>query len=156
VRASPDEVIAQALKNCAAAEFMGGDRVVADSALTGKPIALLMGPSDENDTAAMAASLALRGLEVRQTGSLDEARRVMTDVPAALVCAILSERNGDAAELLVWARGKFPSARRVLVTSSTDPALMLCMVNDAAIDYLILLPWPEGRIDALVNDLIYS
>ena len=156
VRASPDEMITQALKSCAAAEFMGGDRVVADSALTGKPIALLMGPDTDADTEAMAGSLAQRGLEVRRTATLDEARRVMTDVPAALVCAIHTARSGDAAELLVWSRGKFPSARRVLVSSDTDPSLMLRMVNDAAIDYLILRPWPEVRIDALVNDLIYT
>jgi diguanylate cyclase (GGDEF)-like protein len=156
VRAAPDELVEQALKNCTAAESMGGDRVVADSALTGKPIALLMGPEHDADTAAMAGCLAMRGLEVRWAATFEEARRVMTDVPAALVAAIHSPANGDAAELLVWARGKFPSARRVLVSSETEPSLMLRMVNEAAIDYLIIRPWPEARIDALVNDLIYS
>jgi diguanylate cyclase (GGDEF)-like protein len=156
VRAAPDELLEQAVKNCTAAEFMGGDRVVADSALTGKPIALLMGPEHVADTAAMAECLARRGLEVRWAATFEEARSVMTDVPAAMVSAIHSPTSDDAADLLVWARGKFPSARRVLVSSETDPSLMLRMVNDAAIDYLILRPWPEARIDALVNDLIYS
>jgi diguanylate cyclase (GGDEF)-like protein len=156
VRATPEELMEQALKNCAAAAHMGGDRVVADSALTGKPIALLMGPPGDEDTSALAARLSRRGLEVRSAATAEEARRVMTDVPAALLCAVHSPLNGDAAELLVWARTKFPSTRRVLVSSGTEPALMLRMVNEAAIDYLVLHPCPEERIDALVNELIYA
>jgi diguanylate cyclase (GGDEF)-like protein len=156
VRASPDELIEQALKNCAAALSMGGDRVVADSTLTGKPIALLMGPAHDADTERLAVSLAKRGLEVRRAKTGEEARLVMTEVPAAMVSAIHSAGSDDAAQLLIWTRDKFPSTRRVLVSSVTEPALMLRAINEAAIHYLILKPWPEARIDELVSDLIYA
>jgi diguanylate cyclase (GGDEF)-like protein len=156
VRASPDELMAQALKNSAAAQSMGGDRVIADSTLTGKPIALVLAPADSAETASLFAELGDRGLEIRRAGSLEDARRIMTDIPAALVAAIHVPGGEDAADLLVWARGRFPSARRVLVSGAFVPDLMVRAVNEAAIDYVLLLPCPQGQVKTLVDSLIYS
>jgi diguanylate cyclase (GGDEF)-like protein len=156
VRLSPDELMTQALKNCAASQSMGGDRVVADSAITGKPIALVLCPGECDASARLTKGLEDRGLEVRKAASLDEARRIMTDIPAALVAAIRAKGGEDAGDLLIWARGRFPSARRVLVTPTTDPELVVRAVNEAAIDYILLAPWPEDRISKLVDTLIYS
>jgi diguanylate cyclase (GGDEF)-like protein len=156
VRASPDELIEQALKNCVAAEHMGGDRVIADSKLTGRPIALLLGAPTAAGAVALVERLASRGLEVRRVETIDEARRVMTEVPAAMAAAIHTPDDPAAAELLIWARTKYPATRRVLFAAAVGPDLMTRMVNEAAIHYLVLDPWAEPRIDALVNDMIFA
>ncbi len=156
LRSSPDEMMMQALKNSAAALSMGGDRVVADSALTGKPIALIVCPGASPDAAALCAALENRGLEVRCAGSLEEARRIMADIPAALVAAIHTAGGDDAADMLVWARGRFPSARRVLAAGAIDPGILVRAVNEAAIDYILLLPCRDEHVKTLVDTLIYS
>jgi diguanylate cyclase (GGDEF)-like protein len=156
VRLSPDELMTQALKNSAAAQSMGGDRVIADSATTGKPIALVLCMKECDTASSLAKGLEDRGLEVRRAASLDEAQQIMTDIPAALVAAVHSSNGEDTAALLVWARGRFRSAHRVLVAATMDPVLISRAVNEAAIDYLLIPPWQADRISALVDTLIYS
>ncbi len=153
---APDDLISQAVRSSAAAQKMGGDRVLADDALTGSPLVLVLGdPSGE--TGAVARSLEECNVELRLATSADEARDILSQVPVAMVMAEGGMAGGqDGVEFLTWIRDQFPAIRRVLISDSVSTALVVKAVNRAAIHYIIMVPGSLKELPKLVDELLFS
>jgi diguanylate cyclase (GGDEF)-like protein len=156
-QAPPDEIIANALKGCAAAEQMGGNRVMADRSLTGRPVALVAG-QDPQLRERLAKALADRHMEGREAASWAEAKRLLAEIPVTLLVAAPggdTEATGDALDLLSWARGRFPATRRILAVSHLEPESTARCVNRAAVHWLIQLPVTDEALDEAVEALTF-
>jgi diguanylate cyclase (GGDEF)-like protein len=156
--ASPDEIAGHALDGCAAAGKLGGNRLVADRVLTGRPLVLVC-CSDPRLREGIADCLSRGQLEVRQAGSGEEARRMLAEVPVALLLALAVD--GAAAvseplELLSWVREKLPATRRVLATPRLDLPSAVRAVNEADIQWLLALPWSAEAIADVVDRLVHG
>jgi diguanylate cyclase (GGDEF)-like protein len=156
-RKSPKELTDEAMVSAEAAQKMGGDRVMADTALTGSPLILVV-CDPQSDVGAIATLLAdYERVETRVATSNDEAKRVLSEVPVAMVMSqegITDRRIG--LELLSWVRNRFPAIFRVLISSQVDPVLMVKAVNEASIHYFIPLPSNISKIPAIVEELLFT
>jgi diguanylate cyclase (GGDEF)-like protein len=155
-RKSPKELCEEALRSAAAAVKMGGDRVVADTKLTGAPLVLIIG-DPSRDVGAVARLLDdNEKIEMRFVTSYNEADKVLGEVPVAMVMA---EQNIPGArtglDLLEWVRNKFPAIFRVLISDTADPVLMTKAVNNAAINYFLSVPINVGKVQSAVEGLLF-
>jgi diguanylate cyclase (GGDEF)-like protein len=155
-KTDPDEIVIQALNSAIAAQKMGGNRVLADNVITGYPLVLVVG-DPSCDTGAIARGLEQCDVEVRMATSLDEARRIVKEVPVAMVVAESNlPGSKDSVELLRWVRNRFPEIKRVLLADQVDSNLMSDAVNQAAIHYFILLPSNLGDLKDVVQGLLIT
>jgi diguanylate cyclase (GGDEF)-like protein len=154
MRASPAEMVSLAEKNCSAAIQMGGDRLVADALLTGKPLALVIG-ADSAVTARLLEDLERANVEPRLAGSVNEAMGALSELPAAMIFSVhpLPPASKD---ILVWARDRQPVSRRILVAAESGENLLPYAVNRAAIHYYLPIPWETETIAQMVDQLIFS
>ncbi|MCP4674066.1 MAG: diguanylate cyclase [Deltaproteobacteria bacterium] len=153
---TPDKLVEQAAHASTASQKMGGDRVVADTALTGSPLVLVLGdPSGE--IGVIATKLEECNVEVRLTTSFEEARDLFDQVPVAMVMAE-SGMSGDEAGLglLTWVRDRYPEIRRVLTSAHVNPEIISTAVNRAAIHYFIPTPYNLGELPMVVDELLFS
>ncbi len=153
---TPDDLVKQAVQASSASQKMGGDRVVADTALTGSPLVLVLGdPSGE--IGVIATKLEDCNVEVRLATSFDEARKLFDQVPVAMVMAEGGmSGNEDGLELLAWVRDRYQAIRRVLISSHVDPELFAKAVNRAAIHHFIPAPYNLGELPKVVDELLFS
>ncbi len=156
-RKSPKEICEEALRSSEAARQMGGDRVLADTKLTGAPLVLVIG-DPAGDLGAVARLLEeYDKVETRMATSYHEASKVLGEVPVAMVMAeegVPGARTG--LDLLEWVRNKFPAILRVLVSDTVDPDIMTRAVNDAAINYFLPMPVNVGRVRPAVESLLFT
>jgi diguanylate cyclase (GGDEF)-like protein len=156
-RKSPKELTDEAIVSADAAQKMGGDRVLADTALTGCPLVLVVGDPN-SDLGAISTILEdYNRIEIRIATTLEEAKRVLSEVPVAMVMS--QEGNGDTRiglNLLTWMRNRFPAISRVLISNQVDPPLMVKAVNEASIHYFIPLPSNISKIPAIVEELLFT
>ena len=152
--ASVDDLIAQALLSCEAAQKMGGDRVVSDTTLTGRPLILVACPSEE--MRAVADGLGECNVEVRTIPSCDGARDLLQTIPVAMVVVPGTGKDVESAmALLNWTRSKFPSVKRVLASNTANIDLMKKAINQAAVSYFISLPVDTEILPAIVENLLF-
>ena len=152
MRASPDEMISLAAKNCSAATQMGGDRLVADALLTGLPLAIVV--SEPGETAAqMVTELARCNVEARLVHDAEQAIGTLENLPAAMIVAI-HPQPGAGKDILVWARDRQPASRRVLVSAETSGELLAYAVNRAGVHHFLAAPWQPGNVDEMVDRLL--
>lgn len=156
-RKAPKEMCDEALVAAEAALKMGGDRVLADTALTGCPLVLVVGDIS-GDMGAMARILeSYDRVELRTATSFEEATRVLGEVPVAMVVAEdggIGSRTG--LDLLSWIKSKFPSIYRILVSDRVDPTLMVKAINEASVHYFIPLPSNLSKLTGIVEDLLFT
>ena len=156
-RKSPKELIDEALVSTQAAVKMGGDRVLADTALTGSPLILVVGDPNSELGAISSILEDYDRIEIRLATSSEEARRVLSEVPVAMVMSqegITTQSTG--LDLLSWVRNRFPAIQRVLVSDKVDPKLMVKAVNDASIHYFIPLPSNLSKIPNIIEELLFT
>jgi diguanylate cyclase (GGDEF)-like protein len=150
------ELISQALHAANAAKKLGGNRVVADTALTGALLILLVGdPSGE--MGAVSHALEDLNVEVRFATSFGEAHKMLQDIPVALVMtenAIAGQ--GDGVDLLEWVRNQFPSIKRVLASDQVDSAMMSKAINSAAVHHFVSMPWNLSQLPTVVDSLLFT
>ncbi len=152
----PDEIISLAIHASQAAQKMGGDRVLADNALTGCPLILVVG-DPAGESGAVSRTLEDVNAEVRIATSQEEMRAVLEKIPVAMVIAdddMAGPQSG--VDLLAWVRNRFPSIRRVLIATGADNDLMMRAVNRAAIHYFIPVPWNLSALPNAVDELLFS
>jgi diguanylate cyclase (GGDEF)-like protein len=155
-RKSPKEMCDEALVAAEAALKMGGDRVIADTALTGSPLVLMVG-DPSGDTGAVSRILeSYDRVEVRCATSYDEATRVLGEVPVAMVVA---EDGGIASrtglDLLTWIKNRFPSIYRILISDRVDPTIMVKAINEASVHYFVPLPSNLSKLPGIVEELLF-
>lgn len=157
MRKTPKEMCDDALVAAEAAIKMGGNRVVADTALTGCPLVLAVGDPN-GDIGAMARVLETYDrVEIRAASSYEEAERVLSEVPVALV--LVEDGNIGAhtgIDLLTWIKGRFPAIFRILASDRADPVLMVKAINDASVHYFVPLPSNLGKLPAIVESLLFT
>ncbi|MCP4605298.1 MAG: diguanylate cyclase [Proteobacteria bacterium] len=152
----PNDLVAQAERASEAALKMGGDRVLADNALTGCPLVLLVGDHSQ-ETGAIASGLEDCNVEVRLASSFEEARGLLEGVPIAMVMTEGSISGSlDGIDLLEWLRDRFPAIRRVLVSDHVSQTLVTRAINRAAIHYFIPVPTDLGKLPSIVDELLFS
>jgi two-component system cell cycle response regulator len=154
MRASPEELIELAQSNCTAATQMGGDRFVADSMLTGRPLAVVVGAAAA-ETDELVAELERANVEVRLVPDADLAMGILESLPAALIVALHPLPPGDR-DILVWSRDRQPASRRVLVTREASPDLLAYAVNRAAVHHVLRSPWKGSDVAEMVDRLIFG
>ncbi|MBW2278858.1 MAG: diguanylate cyclase, partial [Deltaproteobacteria bacterium] len=154
MRASPDEMTSLAVKNCAAATQMGGDRLVADALLTGMPLALVIAEASET-ASQLVADLERCNVEARLVHDTEQAIGTLDTLPAALIVAV-HPQPGSGKDILVWARDRQPAARRVLVSATSGEELLGYAVNRAGVHYFLAAPWPPGSVDEMVDRLLFG
>ncbi len=151
-----NEMISQGHRSASGAQMMGGDKVLADNALTGSPLVLVVG-DPTGETGAIANGLEDCNLELRIATSSREARKLLHDVPVAMVVAEQGVPGAeDGIDLLAWIRNQHPNIRRVLVSDFVDPRLMAGAVNKAAIHYYIAVPANISELPKIVDQLLFS
>ncbi len=152
----PKELINQALHASNAAVKMGGNRVIADTALTGRPVVLLVGePSDE--VSAVIREIKDLNVELRTAISFEETREMLQDIPVAMLLVPNAVPGlDDGVELLEWARNRFPSIKRVFISGKMDHVLMTKAINRAAIHYFIPIPWNLNELPGVIDGLLFS
>jgi len=156
MRLSPNEMMSQALKNSAAAQSMGGDKVVADAGLTGKPVTLLLG-SPGASTMNLVADMEACNVEVRLATTSKEAQKILEDIPTAIIAVNLPLSNGDnGTDFLTWAKSKFPTTKRILIANTLNTNLLTKAINEAEINYYLPSPWKSEMVSELVEQLIYA
>jgi diguanylate cyclase (GGDEF)-like protein len=156
-RKSPKELTDEALVSAEAAAKMGGDRVLADTALTGCPLVLVVGDPNSDVGAIFKMLEEYDRIETRIATSVEEARKVLSDVPVAMVMSQEGFTNQDAGlELLSWVRNRFPAIHRVLISDQVDPMLMVKAVNEASIHYFIPLPSNLLKIPNIIEELLFK
>jgi diguanylate cyclase (GGDEF)-like protein len=156
-RRSPQELCNQALLSAEAAQKMGGDRVVADTGLTGAPLVLVIGEPNSEAGVLVRVLAAYDKVEMRLATTYDDACKVLAEVPVAMLMAqegIPGSRTG--LDLLEWVRRKFPAIRRVFISDRVDHDVMIRAVNGAAINYFISLPVNGRKLEKAVEELLFS
>jgi diguanylate cyclase (GGDEF)-like protein len=156
-RRSPQELCTQALLSAEAAQKMGGDRVVADTGLTGAPLVLVIGDPNSEAGVLVRVLAAYDKVEMRLATTYDDACKVLAEVPVAMLMAqegIPGSRTG--LDLLEWVRRKFPAIRRVFISDRVDHDVMIRAVNGAAINYFISLPVNGRKLEKAVEELLFS
>lgn len=153
---SPLDLVNQAMRAAAGAQMMGGDRVMADSALSGSPLVIVLGDPG-GEAGAVAAGLESSNIEVRVATSAKEAKEILASVPSAMIVADQDLPGAPSAvELLTWSRNQYPAIRRVLLATRVDPALMAEAVNKAAVHYFIQVPVNVGHLSKVVDQLLFA
>jgi diguanylate cyclase (GGDEF)-like protein len=156
-RKAPKELSDEAWLSSEAALKMGGDRVLADTGLTGAPLVLVVGdPSSEVGPISTVIEDCDK-VEMRLATSYEEALKVLSEVPVAMVMSqegVPGARTGI--ELLEWVRNKFPAIHRVLIADHVDPSIMVKAVNQAAINYFIPVPSNLSKIGAIIEELLFT
>lgn len=156
-RKSPKELCEEAMRSAEAAEKMGGDRVVADTGLSGAPLVLLIG-DPAGDMGAMTRLLEeYDKVETRAVTDYDEATKVLGEAPVAMVVAeegVPGSRTG--LDLLEWVHAKFPAILRVLAADDVDSELMVRAVNQAAVHYFLPMPVNVGKVQKAVEGLLFT
>lgn len=155
-RCEPQTLLEQAERACAAAWKMGGDRVVADSTMTGAPVILLLGDLN-GDLGVVSKSLSDLNVELRLTTSFDEARKILQQLPVAMAM-VQQDLPGafDGADVLGWIKSRFPLIRRALFAAQVDANLMLRAVNEAAIHCFLPMPVDLARLPGIVDEQLFS
>ncbi len=155
-RFTTDELITQAVRSCSAAQALGGDRIVSDTALTGKPLVLLVGdPSWEVD--AMATELEKCSVEIRLADSFAVARDILKKVPVAVVVTENTVQKKEAGiHLLSWVRNNYGAVHRILITDKVDATLMEIAVNDAGIHCFIPTPIKKGKLAKVIDSMLFT
>ncbi|MDD5307705.1 MAG: diguanylate cyclase [Deltaproteobacteria bacterium] len=152
---SVDDLVDQAVRACSAAAAMGGDRVVCDDTLTGRPLILLVGSPEKSCKGLMAGFLECK-VEVRVAPSTAEARSALESIPVAMIVATDYVGNDSGVDFLAWARGKFPGMRRVLVAENVTSELMEKAVNQAAIHHFLALPCDMASLPTVLEQMIFT
>ena len=157
MRKAPKEMAEEAVLASEAAAKMGGDRVVADNALTGAPLVLLVGDPGGDLGAMMRVLESYERVETRTATSYDEACRVLGEVPVAMV---LAEETGMGSrgglDLLTWIKGRFPAIFRVLVSDRVDPSVMMKAINEASVHYFLPMPSNLSGLPNIVEGLLFT
>jgi two-component system, chemotaxis family, response regulator WspR len=157
MRKTPKEMCEATLLAAEAAMKMGGNRVVADTALTGCPLVLAVGDPN-GEMGAMARVLETYDrVELRIASSYEEATRVLSEVPVALVLAEDGSIGAHSGlDLLTWIKGRFPAILRVLASDRADPVLMVKAVNEASVHYFVPLPSNFSKLPGIVESLLFT
>lgn len=156
-RKTPKEMLEEAWLSAEAAQKMGGDRVLADTALTGAPLVLLVG-DPSSDVGPLSTILNENDrVEMRFATSYTEAMKVLGEVPVAMVMSQEGVPGASSGlDLLAWVRNKFPAIQRVLISDMVDASLMAKAVNEAAINYFLPIPTNLGKINAIIEELLFT
>jgi diguanylate cyclase (GGDEF)-like protein len=155
VRQSPEDLRSQALQTCTGAQMMGGDRILADEALTGYPLAVVLEGEETNGE--IGGSLQSCQLEIRAAADADQVRAALRDLPVAML--VLPAGDGDDSaviDLFAWARERFPSVRRVLVADRVDTDLAARAINEAEVECLLRPRASRSQVSAAVERLLFS
>jgi len=113
-------------------------------------------PSTETD-ALVGEIFVSCNVEVRVADSFDTARKLLQEVPVAMVLAhnrILNHEGG--VELLTWVRNNYTSIHRVLISEQVSAELMEAAINEAAINYFVPMPLKRGTLPAVVDAMLYA
>ncbi|MFO8070356.1 MAG: diguanylate cyclase [Polyangia bacterium] len=155
VRQSPEDLRFQALQTCTGAQMMGGDRILADEALTGCPLAVVLG--EEEASGEIGEALRSCQLEIRAVADAEQVRAALHDLPVAMLVLPAGGGNDSAViELFAWARERFPSVRRVLAADRVDTDLAARAVNEAEVDYLLRPRQSRSQLSAAIERLLFS
>jgi diguanylate cyclase (GGDEF)-like protein len=156
IRLSPDELFTRAMTNCIAAQKLGGNKVVADKGLSGKPIALLIG-NDNEMSARLIVEMEKSNIEIRTTRTIKSAKQILEQIPTAVITMIypLAEKKSGI-DFLIWTRNKYPRAKRILLSGDVTPQFMFKAVNEAAIDYFLPIPWETEKLFDILDSLIFA
>ncbi|MBN2529820.1 MAG: diguanylate cyclase [Deltaproteobacteria bacterium] len=155
VRASPSEMITQALRSCTAARELGGNRVVTDKKLSGQPIALLVG-DQEPLLSQLTTSLQTASVEVRAAATMDEARDILENLPTKLIVLLHTGNDLTSLDFLRWTRDKYPRAKRIYVNPNPSPHQLQMAINKAGIHYYLSDHWQQSDLNEFVEDLVYT
>jgi diguanylate cyclase (GGDEF)-like protein len=155
-KTDPEDLVSQALHASNAAKKLGGNRVVADTALTGAPLVLLVG-DPTGEMGAVSTALADLKVEVRFATSFGEAHKMLQEIPVAMVMTDnVIPGQGDGVDLLEWVRNQFPTIKRVLASDQVDSAMMAKAINSAAVHYFVSIPWNLSQLPTVVDSLLFT
>jgi len=150
-----DDLCSQALRACVGAQSMGGGRVLADAALTGRPLVLVVSPTAAD--ADLVTELTACPVEVRATETLAEAWSALKELPVKMIVVSSSSVGADGAtELLAWSRERLPTVKRVLAAERVELGLSLAAINRAGIDHFLSLPVDGATLPAITEELLLS
>lgn len=155
VRASPSEMITQALRSCTAAIELGGNRVVADKKLSGQPIALIVGENNPFN-AKISSQLEMNNIEIRNAKTIDEAKQLLQSVPTKIILLL---HNGDditTLDFLKWARDKYPKAKRMYANPAPSPKQLQIAINKAGIHFYLADNWEQSELSEFVHNTIFA
>ncbi len=155
-KTDPDDLVSQALHAANAAKKLGGNRVVADTALTGAPLVLLVG-DPTGEMGAVSTALADLNVEVRFATSFDEAHKMLQEIPVAMVMTDNAiSGQGDGVDLLEWVRNQFPAIKRVLASDHVDSEMMAKAINSAGVHHFVSIPWNLSQLPTVVDSLLFT
>jgi diguanylate cyclase (GGDEF)-like protein len=154
----PDDLVKQAIRSCNAAQAMGGDRVVADEALTGKPLVLLVADIPSPETDAMIGEISAScNVEVRVADSFDKAREILKQIPVALTIANNAvQGKTEGVQLLSWIRKNYPAIHRILIADEVSADLMETTINDAAVHYFVAMSPKRSNLAPIVDRVLFK
>ncbi|MBN2718650.1 MAG: diguanylate cyclase [Deltaproteobacteria bacterium] len=155
VRASPSEMITQALRSCTAAVELGGNRVIADKKLSGQPIALIVGEKSALQ-GQITASLEAGNVEVRVAETREVAKNVLENIPTKMIVLLHTGDDLSTLDFLRWARDKYPRAKRIYANPSPSPEQLQVAINKAGIHYYLSSSWPQADLSEFIEASLYA
>ena len=155
VRASPSEMITQALRSCTAARELGGDRVVADKKLSGQPIALVVGIQDALQEQ-ITVGLQTGNVEVRAAETREVAKNVLENLPTKMIVLLHTGEDLATLDFLRWARDKYPRAKRIYANPAPSPEQLQVAINKAGIHYYLSNSWKQEDLNEFIEESIYG
>ncbi len=155
VRASPSEMITQALRSCTAAREMGGNRVMADKKLSGQPIALIVGAENALH-AKISTSLRAASVEVRTAETREEAKSILETLPTRMIVLLHTGDDIATLDFLSWSRDKHPRTKRIYLNPSPTPAQLQVAINKAGIDYYLGDSWQQPDLEAFIEEIVFA